>query len=149
MCNTTSENRFINKPGRTHWKVVKQVLRYLRGTSNTALGFLGMKVQLQGYVDSNLSRDKVSRPKTHTQKSGCNICGSTRVRSWSMILSFPCGRGFLLNLFAAYIFFHFFYPINYPLLPNICSKKYNHTKHPLLSSAIENIIMHTKLRSEK
>eukprot|EP00253_Pinus_taeda_P028110 PITA_28110 len=34
-------NRFISKPGKEHWIVVKQVFRYLRGTSDYGLCYQG------------------------------------------------------------------------------------------------------------
>lgn len=36
---------FMSKPKRMHWKTIKWVLRYLRGTINIALSFKGEKVQ--------------------------------------------------------------------------------------------------------
>ena len=44
-------------PGKEHWKGVKWLLRYLRGTSSTSLCFGKGKVTLQGFVDADLGGD--------------------------------------------------------------------------------------------
>lgn len=51
----------MSKPKRMHWEVVKWILR---GTTDTALSFCGKEVQLQGYIDSDLSRNKDKRSMT-------------------------------------------------------------------------------------
>lgn len=51
-------SRFMSKPRKMHWEAVKYVLRYLKGTTNTSLSFGGKEIQVQRYVDSDLSGDK-------------------------------------------------------------------------------------------
>jgi hypothetical protein len=48
--------RYMNNPGKEHWKEVKWILRYLRGTTTQALCFGGSNIVLQGYVDSDMAR---------------------------------------------------------------------------------------------
>lgn len=48
-------SRFLSKLRKMQWKAVKWILRYLRETSKAALIFGGSGLNLQGYVDSNLS----------------------------------------------------------------------------------------------
>ena len=50
-------SRYMSHPGIEHWNAVKQILKYLRGTSNKCLHFGGSTTNLQGYIDSNLARD--------------------------------------------------------------------------------------------
>ncbi|KAF3635083.1 hypothetical protein FXO38_24807 [Capsicum annuum] len=50
-------SRYMAKPGKEHWEVVKWLLRYLRGTSSTSLCFYNCKVIMQGFVDADLSGD--------------------------------------------------------------------------------------------
>lgn len=51
-------SRFMSKLERMHWEAIKWILRYLKITTNMALSFGGNKVQLQSYVDSDLSENK-------------------------------------------------------------------------------------------
>ena len=47
-------SQFLAKPCETHWKVAKQVLRYLKGTVNYGLLYTDVSdVQLAGYSDSD------------------------------------------------------------------------------------------------
>ncbi|KAE8676962.1 cytochrome P450 71A9-like [Hibiscus syriacus] len=48
-------SRYMNNPGKVHWKAVKWILRYLRGTTNKALCFKGGDTILTGYVDDDLA----------------------------------------------------------------------------------------------
>ena len=57
-------SRYINNLGKEHWKAVKWILRYLRGTANHALCFGGSKTVLQGYVDLDMAGDKDNRRST-------------------------------------------------------------------------------------
>eukprot|EP00253_Pinus_taeda_P003691 PITA_03691 len=55
-------SRFMSKPGKEHWTVVKRVFRYLRGTSNYGLcyqGRLGLDrvLNIRGFVDADWVRD--------------------------------------------------------------------------------------------
>ena len=51
-------SRYMNNPGKEHWKAVQWILRYLRGTTSHALCFGGSDTILQGYVDANMAGDK-------------------------------------------------------------------------------------------
>jgi len=51
-------SRYINNPGKEHWKTVKWILRYLRGTTNQALCFGGSNIALHGYVDVDIVGDR-------------------------------------------------------------------------------------------
>ena len=57
-------SRYMNNPGKEHWKAVQWILRYLRGTTSHALCFGGSNTILQGYVDADMSGDKDSRRST-------------------------------------------------------------------------------------
>jgi len=55
-------NRFISKPGKEHWEIVKRVFRYLHGTSDYDVcyqGRLGLDIVLgiSGFVDADWARD--------------------------------------------------------------------------------------------
>jgi hypothetical protein len=56
--------RYMKNPGKEHWKEVKWILRYLRGTSTHALCFGGSDTILHGYVDSDMEGDKDNRNST-------------------------------------------------------------------------------------
>ena len=56
--------RYMNNPGKEHWKVVQWILRYLRGTTSHVLCFGGRDTVLQGYVDVDMAGDKDSRRST-------------------------------------------------------------------------------------
>ena len=57
-------SRYMNTPGKEHWKEVQWILRYLRGTTSHALCFGGSDTVLHGYVDANMVGDKDSRRST-------------------------------------------------------------------------------------
>ena len=57
-------SRFMSRPGKQHWEVVKWILRYLRSSSDTCLCFIGASLKLQGYVDANFASDIDSRKST-------------------------------------------------------------------------------------
>ena len=48
-------SKFISKPGKQHWKVVKWILRYLKCSLDTCLRFTGASLKLQGYVDADFA----------------------------------------------------------------------------------------------
>ena len=50
-------SRYMSNPRREHWAVVKWILRYLKGTSRVCLRFGVGKSMLEGFTDSNMSRD--------------------------------------------------------------------------------------------
>ncbi|CAL1369479.1 unnamed protein product [Linum trigynum] len=54
-------SRFLSNPGKEHWRVVKWILRYLRGTSRVCLCFGNDKTILDGYADANMAGDVDSR----------------------------------------------------------------------------------------
>ena len=57
-------SRFQSNPGKQHWKVVKRILRYLKGTSDYALCYQGSDLRLVGYSDADLGGDEVERRST-------------------------------------------------------------------------------------
>ena len=57
-------SRFMSKPGKQHWEIVKWITRYLKGSSNTCLCFTGESLKLQGYVDVDFAGDIDSRKST-------------------------------------------------------------------------------------
>ena len=57
-------NRFMSKSGKQYWEAVKQIMRYLRGSSDTCLYFTSASLKLQGYVDADFASDIDSRKST-------------------------------------------------------------------------------------
>jgi ATP-binding cassette subfamily B (MDR/TAP) protein 1 len=45
---------YMTNLGRKHWNTIKRILRYIKGTSDTALCYGGSESTVRGYVDSNL-----------------------------------------------------------------------------------------------
>ena len=56
-------SRYMSEPGEEHWKGIKWLLRYLKGTSNLGLGFnkLGSTIELEGYVDADYASNRDTR----------------------------------------------------------------------------------------
>ncbi|GJZ85500.1 retrovirus-related pol polyprotein from transposon TNT 1-94 [Tanacetum coccineum] len=50
-------SRYMAKPGGEHWKAVKRILRYIKGTSDVALCFRDSDLIVKGYVDSDYAGD--------------------------------------------------------------------------------------------
>ena len=50
-------SRYQSNPGQTHWKAVKRILRYLRGTADYKLCYQGSDLQLVGYSDADWGGD--------------------------------------------------------------------------------------------
>jgi hypothetical protein len=50
-------NRFMSKPGPTHWMVVKRIMRYLKGTIDMRLRIGGQHINLKGYSDADWAGD--------------------------------------------------------------------------------------------
>ena len=50
-------SRYMTNPGGEHWKTVKMILRYIRGTSDVALCYRGLKFTVRGYKDSDFAGD--------------------------------------------------------------------------------------------
>ena len=46
-------SRYQSNPGKTHWKVVKRILRYLKGMVDYRLCCQGQDLQLKGYIDAD------------------------------------------------------------------------------------------------
>ena len=40
-------SRYMSRLGKQHWEVVKWILRYLTGSSNTCIYFIGARLKLQ------------------------------------------------------------------------------------------------------
>ena len=57
-------SKYMNNPGKEHWKAVQWILRYLRGTTSHALCFGGSDTVLHGYVDAYMAGDKYNRSTT-------------------------------------------------------------------------------------
>jgi len=62
-------NRFMSKPGKEHWTTVKQVFRYLCGTSDYGLCYQGgpglyRVLDLCGFVNADWARDLDHRRST-------------------------------------------------------------------------------------
>ena len=72
-------SRYMSYPGKTYWEVVKWIMRYLRGISDTCLCFGISDLKLEGFVDSDLAGDIDSRKST---TSFVFTLGGTAI-SWS------------------------------------------------------------------
>ena len=46
-------SRYQSNPGETHWKAVKRILRYLKGTVDYRLCYQGQDLQLKGYTNAD------------------------------------------------------------------------------------------------
>ena len=55
---------FMANPGEEHWRAVKWVLRYLRGTSDHCISFDGREGSVCGYVDVDYAGDLDKRRST-------------------------------------------------------------------------------------
>ncbi|CAG7821978.1 unnamed protein product, partial [Allacma fusca] len=61
-------SQFLNSYDKDHWKAAKQVLRYLKGTSNLGIRYNpGRTLKLTGYSDSDYAGDKTERKSTSGQ----------------------------------------------------------------------------------
>ena len=54
-------SKFMTRPGKQHWKAVEWILRYLKGSLDISLCFIGASLKLQGYVDVDFAGDIDSR----------------------------------------------------------------------------------------
>ena len=50
-------NRFQSNPRPVHWKAVKRIIRYLRGTADYMLCYQGRDLRLRGYSDADWAGD--------------------------------------------------------------------------------------------
>ncbi|XP_074569538.1 uncharacterized protein LOC141826187 [Curcuma longa] len=57
-------SRFQSNPGSRHWKAVKRIFRYLKGTANYCLCFHGADMSLSGYTDADWAGDLDDRKST-------------------------------------------------------------------------------------
>ena len=57
-------SKYMSHPRLEHWTAVKQIVKYLRGTTSKCLHFGGSTTNLQGYVDSDLVGDIDTRWST-------------------------------------------------------------------------------------
>jgi len=57
-------SRFLNNPGKQHWKAVKWILRYLKGTSHYCLCFGHDETMLEGFIDADMAGDMDTRKST-------------------------------------------------------------------------------------
>ena len=57
-------SRYMSWSREKYWEVVKWILRYLRGSSDICLCFVGASLKLLGYLDANLAGDIDSRNNT-------------------------------------------------------------------------------------
>ena len=46
-------SRYQSNPSESHWKIVKNILKYLRRTNNVFLVFWGNKLEVHGYSNAN------------------------------------------------------------------------------------------------
>ena len=61
--------RFMSKPGKEHWTIVKRLFRYLRGTSDYGLCYQGRPgldrvLDIHGFVDADWAGDLDQRRST-------------------------------------------------------------------------------------
>ena len=61
-------SRYMANPGGEHWKTVKRILIYIRGSSDVALCYGGSKFTVRGYVDSDFAGDLDKRKSTTSYK---------------------------------------------------------------------------------
>jgi hypothetical protein len=72
-------SRFASNPTETHWKLVKRMFRYLRGTVNLQLVYQGDLGPLRGYSDADYAGDIETRRST----SGYLFSLGSAAISWS------------------------------------------------------------------
>ena len=62
---TSIASRFAKNPGYQHTKVVKTILRYLKGSRKRGITYSSQsKLLVEGYLDSDLAGDKKNRKST-------------------------------------------------------------------------------------
>ena len=57
-------SRFQSNPGFAHWKIMKRILKYLKGTMDYTLFYRGRDLRLVGYSDANWGSDLDERKST-------------------------------------------------------------------------------------
>ncbi|XP_031127690.1 secreted RxLR effector protein 161-like [Ipomoea triloba] len=89
--------RYLHNPGLDHWRDVKKVLRYLKGTKDYKLGFRQTdNLDVVGYFDADFAGCVDSRKSI----SGCVFIMAGRAISWrsvkqSLIATSTCGAEFV------------------------------------------------------
>ena len=71
-------SKFSNNPGEQHWKAVKRIFRYIRGTFDYGILVQPENSQLIGYADANWAEDADTR---RSQSGYCFLIGGSVV-SW-------------------------------------------------------------------
>ncbi|KMQ90161.1 retrovirus-related pol polyprotein from transposon tnt 1-94 [Lasius niger] len=73
-------SRYLEKPTTTHWKAVKRILKYLKGTINHGLQFkCDQKKELLAYSDADYAGDLQTRRST----MGYALRFASRTISWN------------------------------------------------------------------
>ncbi|CAN6445582.1 unnamed protein product [Victoria cruziana] len=57
-------SRYQSNPGREHWKAVKRIMQYLKGTEDFALCYQGGSTKIEGYTDADWGGDPDERKST-------------------------------------------------------------------------------------
>nr|XP_033508643.1 secreted RxLR effector protein 161-like [Nicotiana tomentosiformis] len=57
-------SRYQSNPGRDHWKVVKRIFRYLKGTADYSLCYSRNDLYLRGYTDVDWAGNRNDRKST-------------------------------------------------------------------------------------
>jgi hypothetical protein len=71
-------SQFMRNPGRIHWEVVKDVIRYLKGMADLTLTLGGSDKGLEAYADT----DWASQPHRHSM-SGYTVLLHSSLVAWS------------------------------------------------------------------
>ena len=74
----SSASQFSSNPGSEHWKSVKRILRYIKGTVDWGIVFDGNKescIQLKGYTDDDWGGDPYGRKSRSSYVF--MLCGGT------------------------------------------------------------------------
>jgi hypothetical protein len=71
-------SQFMRNPGRIHWEVVKDVIRYLNGTADLTLTLGGSDKGLKAYADA----DWALQPHRHSM-SGYTVLLHSSPVAWS------------------------------------------------------------------
>ena len=72
-------SRYQSNPSEAHWKAVKRILRYLKGTVDYSLCYQGKDLLLRGYTDADWAGDVDERKST----SGFVFLLGNSTISWS------------------------------------------------------------------
>ena len=72
-------SRYQSNPGEAHWKAVKRILRYLKGTMDYSLCYQGKDLLLRGYTNADWAGDVDERKST----SGFIFLLGNSAISWS------------------------------------------------------------------